>query len=148
MLRRELEPILDDIINWSIRIIGISVVISILSIFITVDLSESSTSFIEIFILSVSNFSFFLGMLAICAGLLIVFFKRPEGSGSSIRNKEEFIPIYKKGRRKTPVSQLEKKIHSNSKTSSKRDLKLILSGIISVAFAIIIWIGYSVIILI
>jgi len=148
MLRRELEPIFKDIINWSIIIIGISIGISMLSIFITVDLSESSTSFIEIFVLTVSNFSFFLGMLAICAGLLLIFFKRPENSGFSKRRKKEFKPKYKKGLKTSSKTPVENRNQSNISKSTKRDQKLILSGLISVVYAIIIWGGYSIIIMI
>jgi hypothetical protein len=148
MLRREIEPIFGDILNWSIIIIGISIGISILSIFITVDFSESSASFIEIFVLNVSNFSFFLGMLAIFAGLLIIFFKRPEGSGSSKRRNKEFKPKYKKGQSSLSKPPFGERNQSNLSKSSKRDQKLILSGIISIAFAIIIWAGYSIFILI
>ncbi len=140
----ELGPVLNDIINWSLRIIGISIGLSILSIFITVDLSQSSNQFIDIFVLSLSNFSFFIGMLVICAGLLIIFLKKPEGSSFSKERKSKFKPKYKKERMKTS-RQVEETSSSNTALFSKREYKMIFSGTVAVLFAVVLWLGYSVI---
>ena len=142
MLRRELEPIVSEIISWSLWLIGISIGISVLSIFITVDLSQSNNPFLNIFILSLSNFSFFIGLLAICAGLLIIFFKKPETSSFSKERKKEFKPIYKKGLKETPTTSGEEKDRSNLSQFSKREFKLIFSGVIAFLFSIILWISY------
>ena len=68
MILKDIEPHIKDIVNWSIIVIGISIGLSIVSILLT----EPNGSFLDNFVLSMSNFTFFIGMIFIGLTALIV----------------------------------------------------------------------------
>jgi len=143
-MKRFLEPIAEDIARWSLILVIISFILSIVSIVLTVDLLQSSNLQLRIFIVSMSNFSFFLGSLVVTIGLIISFFKRPSSSKSQTSIESKFTPKYRK--RSIDISAQNHKIKKNSSPSlfSQRETKLILSGGINIGLAILIWILYLV----
>ena len=71
MERKALEPFINDIFKQGLIIIGISIGLSVVSLVLTVDLTQSDFPFFREFIKALSNYAFFLGMLSIFIGLLI-----------------------------------------------------------------------------
>lgn len=143
-MKRYLEPIAEDIARWSLILVIISFILSIVSIVLTVDLLQSSNLQLRIFIISMSNFLFLLGSLVVAIGLIISFFKRPSSSKTQTSIESKFTPKYRK--RNIEISAPNHKIRKNSSSSlfSPRETKLILSGGINIGLAILIWILYLV----
>jgi len=143
MQRKAVEPFVNDILKHGLIIIGISIGISIISLILTVDLTQSNTPFFREFIKSLSNFAFFLGMVSILTGLLIATFKKPSLSKNSQSDQPKFKPVYKKKKQKPVTPSEDKKVNQAAPLFSPRELKLIFSGLISVIIGISIWIIYS-----
>ena len=74
MQRKTLEPLVNDIVKNGLIIVGLSVGISIISFLLTEDLTQSNGLFFEAFILALSDFTFFFGMISVLLGLVIGFF--------------------------------------------------------------------------
>lgn len=143
MERKALEPFINDIFKQGLIIIGISVGLSIISLILTVDITQSDIPFFREFIKALSNYAFFIGTISIFLGLVIATFKKPHFSNDSQSDEPKFKPVYKK--KKQPIVSPSKKKKSNTEVPlfSRRELKLIFSGLISVVLGIAIWIIYT-----
>ncbi len=143
-MKKFLEPIAEDIARWSLVSVIISIVLSIISIILTVDLGQSSNLQLRIFIISMSNFLFYIGSVIITIGLIVAFFKRPSSTKTQTSIEQKFTPKYRK--RTTEISMKNQNLtkKSSSPLLSQRETKLILSGGINIGIAILIWIVYVV----
>ncbi len=143
-MKKFLEPIAEDIARWSLVSVIISIVLSIISIILTVDLGQSSNLQLRIFIISMSNFLFYIGSVIITIGLIVAFFKRPSSTKAQTSIEQKFTPKYRK--RTTEISMKNQNLtkKSSSPLLSQRETKLILSGGINIGIAILIWIVYVV----
>ncbi|MFX0084591.1 MAG: hypothetical protein ACFFAU_02875 [Candidatus Hodarchaeota archaeon] len=141
---RFLKPIAEDVARWSLVSVIISIVLSIISIILTVDLGQSSNLQLRIYIISMSNFLFYIGSVMITIGLLMAFFKRPSSSKTQSSIESKFTPKYRKRKTEISIKNQNTIKKSASPLLSTRETKLILSGGIDIGIAILIWIAYVV----
>ena len=143
MLQRVIIPIKDRIFLWTIRMIILSLSLSIVSVFVTTDVTQPNIPFLDIFISSFSNFSFFLGLIAVGAGLAIAFFKRPQLGRDKQSTRQSFIPKYKKKKEKAKKKRVKTESPENPPLFSSRELILLFSGCLSISTGIITWVLYA-----
>ena len=145
MLKQFFEPILDDIAKWSLIMVIISFFLTVISILLTKDLSQSSDSAIRIFSLAMSNYLFYVGSIAIAIGLIIAFFKRPTTEKYQDSPKSKFKPKYKERKSVSSKTVIIKPKESSNSLFSPREIKFVLSGLINIGVAILLWIAYLII---
>ena len=140
-LIKSLVPIIEDIARWSLIIVIISFIISVISILLTVDLSQSSNSAIRIFSLTLSNYLFYLGSITLAIGLIIAFFKRPPSDKPQVSKESKFVPKY--GVKSPKTSKIKaREVTKSPPLFSSRETKIIMSGISVTGLAILLWIVY------
>ncbi|PWI47926.1 hypothetical protein CEE45_09125 [Candidatus Heimdallarchaeota archaeon B3_Heim] len=146
MFQRIFVPIKDKIFTWIFRILVLSVSLSIISIFVTTDITQLDTPFLDIFISSFSNFTFFLGLIAIGAGLAIAIFKRSELTIDEQSSKQAFKPKYRKKTDKIKKISGKDESRITPPLFSPREIILLSSGGLSILIGILSWLIYAIIV--
>lgn len=137
---RSIEPIISDIIKWSIILTTISFLVSIVSIFLFIDIEQENIPYLALLSTAMSNLNFLLGSLSLATGLIITFFKPPNRHSESSSEKPKFIPQYKNERIKKNNIKSVKPFPSSPPLFSEREKKLILTGLFTIGIAFGIWI--------
>ncbi|MHA2245855.1 MAG: hypothetical protein ACXADY_12900 [Candidatus Hodarchaeales archaeon] len=145
MLKQLFEPILDDIAKWSLIMVIISFFLTVISILLTIDLFQGSNSAFHIFSLAMSNYLFYVGSIAIAIGLILVFFKPPKVERYQGSPKLKFKPKYKEKKSESSKTVNKKPKDSSNSLFSPREIKFLLSGLINIGVAILLWIAYLII---
>ena len=133
MLQRVIIPIKDRIFLWTIRMIILSLSLSIVSVFVTTDVTQPNIPFL----LTI------LGLIAVGAGLAIAFFKRPQLGRDKQSTRQSFIPKYKKKKEKAKKKRVKTESPENPPLFSSRELILLFSGCLSISTGIITWVLYA-----
>ena len=109
----------------------------------TTDITQLDTPFLDIFISSFSNFTFFLGLIAIGAGLAIAIFKRSELAIDEQSSKQAFKPKYRKKKDKIKKKSGKDESRITPALFSPREIILLSSGGLSILIGILSWLIYA-----
>ncbi|MHA1215001.1 MAG: hypothetical protein ACTSPG_06870 [Candidatus Hodarchaeales archaeon] len=139
------EPIIEDVIKWSTILTGISFCLTLLSILISIDITQDSIAYLSLFATAMSNFSFFFGVITMGAGLLIAFFKPPTHRVENKENKKVFTPKYKRKEDKRPVKKPIVTKEESPPFLTVKEKKLVFTGLVLILIALVIWIAFLVI---
>ncbi|MHA2073887.1 MAG: hypothetical protein ACW97X_04655, partial [Candidatus Hodarchaeales archaeon] len=121
-----------------------SFIFSIISILLTNNISQGSNFSLRLFARTMSNFTFYLGSISIAIGLIFTFFKAPEINKSQRLVKPKFKPKYHNKKLETSNTFPIIKKTSSPPLFSLRETKFILTGLINIVIAILIWVVYLV----
>ncbi|MHA1972073.1 MAG: hypothetical protein ACTSW1_03700 [Candidatus Hodarchaeales archaeon] len=139
------EPIMEDVIKWSMILTGISFCLTLLSIIISIDITQDYIPYLSLFVTAMSNFNFFFGVITMGAGLLIAFFKPPNRHIEDSERKKVFTPKYREKKNKKPIKKPMTFKKNLTPLLTIKEKKLVFTGIVLILIALVIWIVFLVI---